>query len=295
MTAVMIFAVALGSELVILPRFRPSDVLRTIKRHRITLLLGVPALFQALLDCPAARGADFSSLRVCVSGGDSLSGVLAERFTAATGVKLAEGYGLTECSPVVTCTNPLAHIARLGSCGVPLPGTDLAIMSAEPSGRILPYGEIGEICVRGPQVMRGYWRLPEATGKALRDGWLHTGDLGRLDQDGYLYFVNRRSEVIAVQGYKVYARIVEEAIRLHPAVSEVAVVGLPDRIRGEVPKACVVLQPGMTLDEVTLRRFLADKLSPVEVPRVVEFRQSLPKSPFGKVLKQELSQPFHGK
>jgi len=289
MTAVMNFAVGLGAELIILPCFRPADVLQTIRRRRITLLVGVPAMFQALLDSPAARNADFSSLKVCVCGGDVLTASLAERFTAKADVKLAEGYGLTECSPVVTCSNPLTATTRPGSCGVPLPGTDLAIMSTEPPIRILPFGEIGEICVRGPQVMRGYWHRPGTTAETLRDGWLHTGDLGRLDPDGYLYFVNRRPEVIAVQGYKVYAQIVEEAIRQHPSISEVAVVGVPDRMRGEMPKACIVLQPGKTLDEATLRAFLASKLSPVEMPRIYEFRPSLPKSPFGKILKQALS------
>ncbi len=291
MTAVMNFAVALGSELVILPRFRPVEVLRVIERRRITLLIGVPALFQALLECPAAKATNFSSLKVCVSGGDTLPAALAERFVRLTGVPLAEGYGLTECGPVVTCSNPLAGIGRPGSCGLPLPGTDVAILAEEAPHAILPANEIGEICVRGPQVMSGYWQRPDATREAQSHGWLHTGDLGRLDQDGFLYFVNRRPEVIAVRGHKVYARVVEEAIRLHPAVSEVAVVGIPDLTRGEVPKACVVLRQGASPDGDALRCFLADKLSPVEMPRVFEFRTSLPKSPFGKVLKHELTGP----
>jgi long-chain acyl-CoA synthetase len=318
MTAVMNFAVALGGELIILPRFRPAEALRAIERRRITLLVGVPALFQALLDSPSARRTDFSSLKVGVCGGDVLPAPLAGRFAAQTGVALAEGYGLTECGPVATCSNPLEGIARPGSCGVPLPGTEVAIVAAEPPGAIvaaeppgaimaaeppgaimpaeppgamLPCGEVGEICVRGPQLMRGYWHLPEATAEALRDGWLHTGDLGRLDRDGYLYFASRRPEVIAVQGYKVYARAVEDAIRLHPAVADVAVVGVPDPVRGEVPKACIVLREDMALSGERLRDFLADRLSPMEMPRLFDFRPSLPKSPFGKVLKQELVGP----
>jgi len=227
-----------------------------------------------------------------VSGGDTLDPSLAQRFTMQTGVKLTEGYGLTECGPVVTCSNPLAEVARPGSCGVPLPGTDVAIMSTESTGGRLPYGEIGEICVRGPQAMRGYWHLADATRDTLRDGWLHTGDLGWMDQDGFLYFVNRRPEVIAVRGYKVYARIINDAIRLHLAVAEVAVVGMPDRLRGEVPKAYVVPKAGETLTVDTLRDFLVDKLSPVETPRLFEFRQDLPKSPFGKILKQQLAEAY---
>ncbi|MCW3477219.1 AMP-binding protein [Limobrevibacterium gyesilva] len=288
MTAVMNLAVALGGELVILPRFRPVETLRTIERRRVTILVGVPALFHALTECPACTAAALASLKVCVSGGDSLPEALARRFVALTGVPLAEGYGLTECGPVVTCSNPLEGIERPGSCGVPLPGTDVAIMAAEAPHGVLPPGEIGEICVRGPQVMLGYWQRPEATREAFRDGWLHTGDLGRLDRDGFLYFVNRQPEVIAVRGYKVYARAVEEAIRQHPAVAEVAVVGVPDPARGEVPKACIVLRAGTTLAAEGLRVFLADKVSPIEMPRIVEFRASLPKSAFGKVLKHEL-------
>ena len=291
MTAVMNFAVALGGELVILPRFRPAETLRVIEQRRITLLVGVPALFQALLNCPAAERTDFSSLKVCVSGGDALPMDLAQRFAALTGAPLAEGYGLTECSPVVTCSNPLEGIERPGSCGLPLPGTDVAIMAPEPPHTVLPANEIGEICVRGPQVMRGYRNQAQATQAVLHDGWLRTGDLGYLDQDGFLLFVNRRPEVIAVRGNKVYARAVEAAIRLHPAVTEVAVIGVPDAVRGAVPKACVVLRGGMSLNGEALRAFLADKLSSMEMPRLFEFRTSLPKSPFGKVLKHQLSGP----
>lgn len=290
MTAVMNFAVALGGELVILPRFRPAEALRAIERRHVTMLVGVPALFHALAECPAIKRTDLSSLKVCVSGGDILPASVARRFVALTGVPLAEGFGLTECGPVVSCSNPLEGVERAGSCGLPLPGTDLAIMSAEtgtPNVR-LPAGEIGEICVRGPQVMLGYWRRPEATRDAQSDGWLHTGDLGRLDHDGFLYFVSRRPEVIAVRGYKVYARTVEEAIRPHPAVADVAVVGVPDPARGEVPMAFIVLREGMALDPVALRAFLTDKLSPIEMPRNFEFRADLPKSAFGKVLKHEL-------
>lgn len=287
MTAVLNFAVALGGELVILPRFRPAEALRVIERRNITMLIGVPAMFQALADCPAIARADLSSLKVCVSGGDTLAEALAQRFTALSGVPLAEGYGLTECGPVVSCSNPLEGIARAGSCGLPLPGTDVAIMSSEAATAALPAGQIGEICVRGPQVMQGYWRRPAATRAALRDGWLHTGDLGRVDPDGYLFFVSREADVISVRGYKVYARTIEDAIREHPAVADVAVFAQPDATRGEVPKAYIVLRAGMTLDAAALRAFLADKLSPNEFPRIIEIRDRLLKSEFGKILKQD--------
>ena len=289
MTGVMNFAVSLGAELVIAPRFRPAETLQAIARDRITMLVGVPALFQALLECPAIEKTDFSSLKVCVSGGDVLREPLLRRFVARTGVRLAEGYGLTECSPVVACSNPLEGADRPGSCGLPLPGTDVAIHATEPPLRALPADETGEICVRGPQVMRGYWNRPEATADALRDGWLHTGDLGRLDADGYLYFVGRRKEVIAVRGYKVHARIIEDAIGLHPAVAEAAVIAVPDALRGEVPKAFVVAKDGAALEAAALQAFLADHLSPNEMPRLFAFPPSLPKSPFGKVLKHVLA------
>jgi long-chain acyl-CoA synthetase len=291
MTAVMNLAVALGGELVILPRFQPRQALRAIAHHRITMLVGVPAMFRALVECRAIAHTDFSSLKVCVSGGDALPRDLARHFAALSGVPLAEGYGLTECGPVVSCSNPPEGVARSGSCGLPLPGTDVAILAPEEPHAVLPPGEIGEICVRGPQVMLGYWQRPEATRDAVREGWLHTGDLGRMDQDGFLYFVSRRPEVISVRGYKVYARIVEEAIRLHPAVADAAVVGLTDPIRGEAPKAYIVLREGMALDAAMLREFLADKLSPIEIPRTFEFCKQLPKSDFGKVLKRELGAP----
>jgi long-chain acyl-CoA synthetase len=289
MTGVLNFAVALGGELVILSRFRPTEALRAIERCRVTMLVGVPAIFQALADCPAIARTDLSSLKVCVSGGDTLPEALARRFSALSGVQLAEGYGLTECAPVVSCSNPLERIARAGSCGLPLPGTDVAIMSPTEPRAVLPAGQIGEICVRGPQVMHSYWRRPAATRAALHDGWLHTGDLGRLDDDGFLFFASREPDVISVRGYKVYARTVEDAIRGHPAVADVAVVGQPDATRGEVTKAYIVLRDGVTLDAAALRAFLADKLSPIEVPRIVEVCEHLPQSEFGKILKHELN------
>jgi long-chain acyl-CoA synthetase len=290
MTGVMNLAVALGGELVILSRFRPPEVLRAIERSRVTMLIGVPAMFRALAECPAIERADLSSLKLCVSGGDALPPDLAQRIAASSGALLAEGYGLTECGPVVSCNNPLEGISRPGSCGLPLPGTDVAIMSSEQPGTILPSNEIGEICIRGPQVTSGYWRRPEATRDALRDGWLHSGDLGRMDRDGFLYFVSRQPDAISVRGYKVYARTIEDAIGQHPAVAEVAVAGQPDAVRGEVPRAFIVIREGMTLDGATLRAFLADKLSPIEIPRNIEFRTQLPKSEFGKILKRRLDE-----
>jgi long-chain acyl-CoA synthetase len=287
MTAVMNFAISLGGELVIFPRFDLRRMLRAIARKRVTILIGVPTLFNAINQCPEIKRYDLSSLKICISGGDSLPRAVQRKFVELTGCPLAEGYGLTECAPVVTCSNPLEGIDRPGSCGLPLPRTTVEIVSLQ-SRTVLPAGERGEICVSGPQVMLGYWRQAEATRNCLIGGRLHTGDLGWMDADGFLYFVDRLKEVISVHGYKVYPRNVEDSIRLHPAVIDVAVIGVPDPIRGQAPKAYVVLAKGTQLSEDGLQAFLADKLSPLEIPRFFEFRSDLPKSAAGKVLKRSV-------
>lgn len=287
MTAVMNFAISLGGELVIFPRFDLKRMLRAITRKRVTMLIGVPTLFHAINQCPEIKRYDLSSLKICISGGDALPRAVQRKFVELTECPLAEGYGLTECAPVVTCSNPLEGIDRPGSCGLPLPRTTVEIVSPQ-SRTVLPAGERGEICVTGPQVMLGYWRQAEATRNCLIGGRLHTGDLGVMDADGFLYFVDRLKEVISVHGYKVYPRSVEDAIRQHPAVIDVAVIGVPDSIRGQAPKAFVVLAKGAQLSEGGLKAFLADKLSPREIPRLFEFRGSLPKSAAGKILKRSL-------
>jgi long-chain acyl-CoA synthetase len=286
MTAVMNFAISLGGELVIFPRFDLKQTLRAIARKRVTILIGVPTLFHAINQYPEIKRYDLSSLKICISGGDSLPREVQRKFVELTGCPLAEGYGLTECAPVVTCSNPLEGIDRAGSCGLPLSRTTVEIVSLQNPRTVLPPGERGEICVSGPQVMLGYWRQAEATRNCLIDGRLHTGDIGWMDADGFLYFVDRLKEVISVHGYKVYPRHVEDSIRLHPAVTDVAVIGVPDPIRGQAPKAYVVLARGTQLSEDDLQAFLADKLSPAEMPRLFEFRDVLPKSTAGKVLKR---------
>jgi long-chain acyl-CoA synthetase len=286
MTAVMNFAISLGGELVIFPRFDLKRTLRAITRKRVTILIGVPTLFHAINQCPEIKRYDLSSLKICISGGDSLPRAVQRNFVELTGCPLAEGYGLTECAPVVTCSNPLEGIDRPGSCGLPLPRTTVEIVSLQSPRTVLPSGERGEICVSGPQVMLGYWRQAEATRICLIGRRLYTGDLGWMDADGFLYFVDRLKEVISVHGYKVYPRNVEDAIRQHPAVTDVTVIGVPDPTRGQVPKAYIVLAKGTQLSEDRLQAFLADKLSPLEIPRLVEFRGELPRSKTGKVLKR---------
>jgi long-chain acyl-CoA synthetase len=289
MTGVMNFAASLGGELVIFPRFDLRQMLHAIARKRVTILAGVPTLFHAINQCPELGHYDLSSLKICISGGDSLPQAVQKKFVELTGCPLAEAYGLTECAPAVACSNPLEGIERPGSCGLPLPGTTVEIVSLQSPPTVLPPGERGEICVSGPQVMLGYWRQVEATRHCLIGGCLHTGDVGWMDADGFLYFVDRLKEVITVHGYKIYPRNVEDAIRLHPAVLDVAVIGVPDPARGQAPKAYIVLAKGAQLSEAALQSFLADKLSPVEIPRFVEFCGDLPKSTIGKVLKRAVA------
>lgn len=286
MTAVMNFAISLGGELIIFPRFDLREMLRAIERRRVTILVGVPSLFNAIARCRDIGRYDLSSLKICISGGDTLPPAVQSRFAGVTGCPLAEGYGLTECAPVVACSNPLEGIDRPGSCGLALPRTSVDIVSLEKPGSVVPPGQPGEICVSGPQVMLGYWRQAAATRASLIDGRFHTGDIGAMDADGFLYFIDRLKEVITVHGYKVYPRLVEDAIRRHPAIAQAAVIGVPDPARGQAPKAYVVLAEGAGLTRDELRAFLADKLSPVEMPRVIEFCDDLPTSAAGKTLKR---------
>lgn len=291
LTAVLNFGVALGAELLLLPRFDMRELLRTIERRHATMLAGVPALFAAISREPHVERRDFSSLKVCVSGGDALPIPVKQAFEKRTGCALAEGYGLTECAPVVACSNPLEGLDKPGYVGLPLPRTKLEIVSLEDRRTVLPSGSVGEICVSGPQVMRGYLKQPAASDEALFEGRLHTGDVGRVDHEGFLMFVDRLKEVIVVRGYKVYPSQVEGAIRQHPAVAEAAVIGVPDPERGEVPWAYVTAVPGQNVTAAELLAFLSDKLSPMERPRRIELCATLPHSPIGKVLKRALPHP----
>lgn len=287
MTAVMNTALNTGGLIILLPRFELKEVLKTIHRTRPTLFPGVPTMYGAISSYPELSHYDLSSLKLCISGGASLPAEIKRHFEALTGCKLIEGYGLSETAPVV-CSNPVEGLNKPGSIGLPLPGTEVRIVSLDGHNRTLPPGERGELWVRGPQVMAGYWHRPDETAHNLTDGWFHTGDVGYRDEDGYFYIVDRLKEVIVAGGYKIYPRTVEEAIYLHPAVAEVAVVGVPDSYRGQTTKAYIVLNKGATLDEAELRAFLKDKISPIEMPKLVEFRDALPKSAIGKILKKVL-------
>jgi long-chain acyl-CoA synthetase len=292
MTVVMNWTVRVGGEMILLPRLDLKQLLRTITDRKPTAFAAVPTLLTAINTCPDLAKYDLSSLKVCVSGGASLPADVRDTFERLTGCRVVEGYGLSECSPVVCC-NPLEGVRKPGSVGLPYPRTTIEIVAPEPPYRVLLPGEKGEICVRGPQVMRGYWKRPEATSEVIIDGRLHTGDVGHIDGDGYVFITDRLKEMINAGGYKIYPRMVEEAIHTHPDVAECAVFGVPDAYRGETVKAVVRPMPGAALTADALTAYLSARLSAIEMPKIIEFRAELPKSAVGKILKTQLVAEHH--
>ncbi|MCB1885732.1 MAG: long-chain fatty acid--CoA ligase [Geminicoccaceae bacterium] len=288
MTVVMNLAVEIGATMILLPRFKLEQVLGVIHKKRPTLMPVVPTILNALNNSEATARHDLTSLKYCISGGAPLPIEVLHRFQAITGCHVVEGYGLSETAPVATC-NPTDGRVREGSIGLPLQGTRIEVRALDDPGRVLGVGERGQITVRGPQVMRGYWNRPEETAAVFDDGALLTGDVGYVDADGYAFLVDRLKDVILVNGYNVYPRTIEEALYEHPSVAEATVIGLPDAERGEAPKAFVVLkEDAAPVDEAGLMAFLRPKLSPLERPRAIEVRDSLPKTMIGKLSKKEL-------
>jgi len=289
MTVVLNLGIAIGSEIVLATRFELQDALKTITRKRPTLFPGVPTIYTALKDAPELQRYDLSSLKYCISGGAPLPREVKREFESLTGCTLVEGYGLTEAAPVVAC-NPLTGEARTGSIGIPLPRTTVSMRAISNTRSPVAIGERGELCLKGPQVMRGYWNRPEETENVMVDGWLRTGDVGYMDADGYIYLTDRIKDVILCGGFNVYPRVIEEAIHEHPAVAEVAVVGITDSYRGQSPKAFVRLREHAELDEDGLRAFLAEKISKIEMPTAFAFRDELPKTSVGKLSKKTLQE-----
>jgi long-chain acyl-CoA synthetase len=287
LSAVLLGAVQRRAEIILHPRPDIDLILKDIAKKKPTILPGVPTLWTAIASHPKVGETDFSSLRYCASGGAPLSPELRERFKAATGHDLFEGYGLTETAPAATAQikKPPYHT---GSCGVPLPRTEIEIRSLEDGETALPPGEIGEVCIRGPQLMLGYWNRPEETAAALRGGWFRTGDTGYLDKEGFLYIVDRIKDLIITSGFNVYPRQIEEAIIEHPAVEEVTVIGVPDDYRGEAPKGFIKLSPGASLSYDELIAFLKDRLAKYALPTAIEIRDELPRTAVGKLSKKEL-------
>jgi long-chain acyl-CoA synthetase len=287
MTAVMNHAIRMGGALILRPRFELDDTLRMIDEKHPGYFAGVPTIYNAINHHPRLARYDLSSLKLCISGGAALPVEVKRDFERLTGCCLIEGYGLSECSPAATCT-PIAGAVKEGSIGLPLPGTIIEVHDLKQPGRTLPPGEKGEICIRGPQVMAGYWNRPEATAQTIVGDALHTGDVGYMDEDGYVFLVDRIKDLIICSGYNVYPRVLEEAIYRHDAVAEVTVIGVPDDYRGEAPKAFVRLKADRTLTAAELLSFLEDKLSKIEMPEYIELRNELPKTQIGKLSKKEL-------
>jgi len=287
LTSVMILSVQTASEMILVPRFDLNDLLATIARTKPTMFPAVPTIYSALLEAAEKRGVDLKSIKLCISGGAPLPVETRQRFMALTGCQLMEGYGLSETSPVVAFTPPDKPY-KSGSVGLPVAGTIVEIRDPENPARILPQGERGEICVRGPQVMRGYWNRPAETANVTIDGALRTGDVGYLDEDGYVFLVDRIKDVIIAGGYNIYPRMLEEALYQHPAVKDAVVIGIPDKYRGQAPKAFVTLQDGKSATPEELREFMKGYMSKIELPKEVEIRAELPKTMIGKLSKKEL-------
>lgn len=287
MTAVMNFALQEGAEIVIMPRFVLDDAMRLIDKAKPTVMPGVPTMFIAMLNHPKLKTFDLSSLKYCVSGGAPLPVDVKDRFEKITGCKVVEGYGLSEASPSVTC-NPVEGPVKSGSIGQPLPGTIVSLRDLADPTQEVPLGEKGEICVKGPQIMKGYWKRPDETANQFVGDFLRTGDVGIMDEEGFIFIVDRIKDLIICSGYNVYPRRIEDAIYEHPAVEEVTVIGIKDQYRGEAPKAFIKLKAGMTATETDIRKHLEVKLSKIEMPAQIEFRDALPKTMIGKLSKKEL-------
>ena len=285
----MLFGLMIGAELVIHLRFELDAAVRDIAAKRITVFPGVPTMFTAVLQHPKLGELDLSSLRHCSSGGAPLPLEVQQRFQSATGCSLNEGWGMTETSPTGTFT-PTFGKRKAGSCGLPVPQTVIKLVDVNDPTREVPIGERGEMCIKGPNVMKGYWNNPQATADAMTaDGFFRTGDVAIMDDDGFIFIVDRTKDMILCGGFNVYPRNIEEAIYAHPSVAEVSVIGIADAYRGQSPKAFIALKPGapaLTLDE--LRSFLAERLGKHEMVQSMELRTELPKTPVGKLSKKEL-------
>ncbi len=288
MTVSMLWPVVHGAHIVLAPNPRDiKDLVKSITRYRVTIFPAVPALFLAINEYPGIEKLDLSSIKGCFSGSAPLPVEVLQRFEELTGGKITEGFGLTETSPV-THVNPLYGLRKVGSVGIPVANTNMKVVDVETGETELPLGEEGELCLRGPQVMVGYWNRPDETAATLRDGWLFTGDLARVDDDGYTFIVGRKKDMIDASGYNVYPDEVDQVLYAHPAVLEAATIGVPDPRRGETVKSFVVLKPGHDATEEAILAYCREQLAPFKVPRSIEFLDELPKSSMMKILRREL-------
>lgn len=287
MSSCMNLAMAAGTTLILLPRFVPEEVAKIISEYKPTFFPGVPTMFIALLNCPEFKNPQ--DVKVFNSGGAPMPVDVILKYQnllEGSTSEIGEGYGLSESSPTTHC-NPTFGESKPGSIGIPFPATNAAVADLE-TGRFLPVGEVGELVIKGPQVMKGYWNMPEQSAKTLQDGWLYTGDMARMDEDGYFYIVDRKKDMIIASGYNIYPREIEEVLFEHPKVQEAVVAGVPDAYRGETVKAYIVLKQGQTATVEEIAAYCKEKLASYKVPKNYEFRDELPKSAVGKLLRRKL-------
>jgi len=289
LTCVMLFGIKLGVEQVLLPRFEVEEALAIFANDRPTMFSGVPTMYMALLASDAdLRKHHLHDVKIFNSGGSALPVNLKRSFEEKVGKPLFEGYGLSEASPVTHNNPPFLGEGREGSIGIPIPSTEARIVDADTGETEMPIGESGELIIKGPQIMKGYWGMPDETAQTLREGWLYTGDIAKMDESGYFYIVDRKKDMILASGYNVYPREIEEVLFEHPDVAEAVAIGVPDEYRGETVKAFVVRRSGASTTEEEILDFCKDRLAAYKTPKAVEFREELPKSAVGKLLRRVL-------
>jgi long-chain acyl-CoA synthetase len=287
MTAVMNWPVCSASTMTLVPRFEVKDFLKTIVKSRPTVAILVPTIITAMVNHPEISKFDISSINAVVSGSAPLPVEIMNRFEQLTGSVIVEGYGLTESSPV-THVNPVKGRRKAGSIGIALPSTDAKILDLETGTKEQQVGQPGELVIRGPQVMKGYWKMEDETAETIKNGWLHTGDIAHMDEDGYVFIVDRKKDMIIAGGYNIYPRDIDEVLYEHPKIADAVTIGVPDEYRGETVKVFVVLKPGETLTEEEVIAHCKERLAAYKMPRLVEFRDELPKTMVGKILRKEL-------
>ncbi len=287
MTAVMNWPICLASTMILVPRFEIKDFLKTVTKSRPTIAILFPTILTAMVNYPEISKYEISSINYVVSGSAPLPVEIMNRFEELTGSVILEGYGLTESSPV-THVNPVQSKRKAGSIGIAIPSTDARIMDLETGTKEQQVGQPGELVIKGPQVMKGYWNMPEETAETIKDGWLHTGDIAHMDEDGFVFIVDRKKDMIIASGYNIYPRDIDEVLYEHPKIADAVTIGVPDEYRGETVKVFVVVKPGETMTEEEVITHCKEKLASYKVPRLVEFRDELPKTMVGKVLRKEL-------
>jgi long-chain acyl-CoA synthetase len=288
MTTCMNLSVYAAAAILLIPNPRDiPDLMKNINKHHPTLFPGVPTMYVAFNNFPDIGKYNVRSIRACMSGAAGLPVEVQKKFQELTGGRLVEGFGLSEASPV-THANPVFGNNKIGTIGMPWPDTESKIMDLETGTKEMPMGEIGELIIRGPQVMKGYWNMPKETEIALRNGWLYTGDIAKMDEEGYFQIVDRKKDMIIAGGYNIYPRDVEEVLYQHPKVKEAVVAGIPDPYRGETVKAYIILKEGQTATPEEIIAFCKERIAKYKVPTAVEFRTQLPKTIIGKILRRML-------